>query len=215
MKRWYYTAALHITIRQNTEWDTRTWDQQSPQTLFFFNLPFHLTRVTFFPFVINRTTYGGLHAAYYKRSSNNLSFVAKYELLHLTVHETKAVKFFKQYTWIQTATINRQGGIKPFNAQQPLLSHCLNELRRSTQSVRSRPSRPSRPLPFRLYQWYQLSRFQVEFTLRLTVSQSVFLSIEQPCGTYDQILLPFAMLLSEICGLPLLRAFIVFFFFLF
>jgi hypothetical protein len=35
----------------------------------------------------------------------------------------------------------------------------------------------------------------------LTVSQSVCLGIEQPCGTSDQILLPVGMLLSEICGL--------------
>jgi hypothetical protein len=40
-----------------------------------------------------------------------------------------------------------------------------------------------------------------EVTLRLTVSQSVCLGIEHPCGTCDQILLPVGMLLSEICGL--------------
>jgi hypothetical protein len=42
---------------------------------------------------------------------------------------------------------------------------------------------------------------EAEITLRLTVSQSVCLGIEHPCGTYDQILLPVRMLLSEICGL--------------
>jgi hypothetical protein len=42
---------------------------------------------------------------------------------------------------------------------------------------------------------------EVEVTLRLTVSQSVCLGIEHPCGTCDQILLPVGMLLSEICGL--------------
>jgi hypothetical protein len=40
-----------------------------------------------------------------------------------------------------------------------------------------------------------------EVTLRLTVSQSVCLGIEHPCGTSDQILLPVGMLLSEIRGL--------------
>jgi hypothetical protein len=34
-----------------------------------------------------------------------------------------------------------------------------------------------------------------------SVSQSVCLGIEYPCGTCDQILLPVGMLLSEICGL--------------
>jgi hypothetical protein len=34
-----------------------------------------------------------------------------------------------------------------------------------------------------------------------TVSRSVCLGIEHPCGTCDQILLPVGMLLSEICGL--------------
>jgi hypothetical protein len=34
-----------------------------------------------------------------------------------------------------------------------------------------------------------------------SVSQSVCLGIEHPCGTCDQILLPVGMLLSEICGL--------------
>jgi hypothetical protein len=42
---------------------------------------------------------------------------------------------------------------------------------------------------------------EVTRTLRLTVSQSVCLGIEHPCGTCDQILLPVGMLLSEICGL--------------
>jgi hypothetical protein len=42
---------------------------------------------------------------------------------------------------------------------------------------------------------------EVEVTLRLTVSQSVCLGIEHPCGTCDQIFLPVGMLLSEICGL--------------
>jgi hypothetical protein len=37
--------------------------------------------------------------------------------------------------------------------------------------------------------------------LQLTVSQSVCLDIEHPCGTCDQVLLPVGMLLSEICGL--------------
>jgi hypothetical protein len=44
-----------------------------------------------------------------------------------------------------------------------------------------------------------------EVTLRLTVSQSVSqsvcLGIEYPCGTCDQILFSVGMLLSEICGL--------------
>jgi hypothetical protein len=39
----------------------------------------------------------------------------------------------------------------------------------------------------------------VEVTLRLTVSQSVCLGIEHPCGTCDHILFPVGMLLSEIC----------------
>jgi hypothetical protein len=34
-----------------------------------------------------------------------------------------------------------------------------------------------------------------------SVSQTVCLGIEHPCGTCDQILLPVGMLLSEICGL--------------
>jgi hypothetical protein len=42
---------------------------------------------------------------------------------------------------------------------------------------------------------------EVEVTLRLTVSQSLCLGIEYPCGTCDQILFPVGMLLSEICGL--------------
>jgi hypothetical protein len=37
-----------------------------------------------------------------------------------------------------------------------------------------------------------------EVNLRLTVSQSVCLGIEHPCGTCDLILLPVGMLLSEI-----------------
>jgi hypothetical protein len=37
---------------------------------------------------------------------------------------------------------------------------------------------------------------EVEGTLRLTVSQSVCLGIEHPCGTCDQILFPVGMLLS-------------------
>jgi hypothetical protein len=41
---------------------------------------------------------------------------------------------------------------------------------------------------------------EVEVTLRLTVSQSVYLGIERPCGTCDQLILPVEMLLSEICG---------------
>jgi hypothetical protein len=48
--------------------------------------------------------------------------------------------------------------------------------------------------------WY-LSKSKVEVTLRLTVSKSVCLGIEYPCGTCDQILFPVRMLLSEICGL--------------
>jgi hypothetical protein len=46
-----------------------------------------------------------------------------------------------------------------------------------------------------------LLKVEVEVTLRLTVSQSVCLGIEYPCGTCDQILFPVGMLLSEICGL--------------
>jgi hypothetical protein len=42
---------------------------------------------------------------------------------------------------------------------------------------------------------------EVEVTLRLTISQSIYLDIEYPCGTCDQILFPVGMLLSEICGL--------------
>jgi hypothetical protein len=42
---------------------------------------------------------------------------------------------------------------------------------------------------------------EVEVTLRLTVSRSVCLGIEHPCGTRDQIFLPVRMLLSEVCGL--------------
>jgi hypothetical protein len=40
-----------------------------------------------------------------------------------------------------------------------------------------------------------------EVTLQLTVSQSVYLDIEHPRGTCDQILPPVEMLLPEICGL--------------
>jgi hypothetical protein len=40
---------------------------------------------------------------------------------------------------------------------------------------------------------------EVEVTLRLTVSQSVCLGIEYPCGTCDQILFPVGKLLSEFC----------------
>jgi D-serine deaminase-like pyridoxal phosphate-dependent protein len=48
---------------------------------------------------------------------------------------------------------------------------------------------------------YSSSCLYVELvTLRLTVGQSVCLGIEHPCGTCDQISLPVAMLLSEICG---------------
>jgi hypothetical protein len=57
-------------------------------------------------------------------------------------------------------------------------------------------------------QWQQTDDWcqaEVEVTLRLTVSQSVSqsvcLGIEYPCKTYDQILFPVGMLLSEICGL--------------
>jgi hypothetical protein len=35
----------------------------------------------------------------------------------------------------------------------------------------------------------------------MTDNQSVCLGIEHPCGSSDQILLPFGILLSEICGL--------------
>jgi hypothetical protein len=58
-----------------------------------------------------------------------------------------------------------------------------------------------------LCQWEQNSYlpFEVEVTLRLTVSRSVCLGIERPCGTFEQILLPVGMLLSEICGLISVR----------
>jgi hypothetical protein len=46
------------------------------------------------------------------------------------------------------------------------------------------------------------SMVEVEVTLRLTVSQSVCLGIEHPCGSCDQILLPVGMLLSCLCGAP-------------
>jgi hypothetical protein len=42
---------------------------------------------------------------------------------------------------------------------------------------------------------------EVEVTLRMTVSQSVCLGIEHPCGTCDHILLPVGILLFEICSL--------------
>jgi hypothetical protein len=46
------------------------------------------------------------------------------------------------------------------------------------------------------------SRSRSYFTTdSLSVSQSVCLGIEYPCGTCDQILFPVGMLLSEICGL--------------
>jgi hypothetical protein len=50
-----------------------------------------------------------------------------------------------------------------------------------------------------------LNLSEVEVALRLTVSQSVCLCIEQPCGTCDQILLPVGVLLSEVCGLISVR----------
>jgi hypothetical protein len=50
-----------------------------------------------------------------------------------------------------------------------------------------------------------LINVEVEVTLRLTVSQSVCLGIEHPCGTCDQILFSVGMLLSEICGLVSVR----------
>jgi hypothetical protein len=46
---------------------------------------------------------------------------------------------------------------------------------------------------------------EVEVTLRLAVIQSVFLGIEHPCGTCDQILLPVRVLLSQICRLISVR----------
>jgi hypothetical protein len=53
-----------------------------------------------------------------------------------------------------------------------------------------------------LHQWISLVTLEeVEITLRLTISQSVCLGIEHPCGTCNQILLPVGMLLSESCGL--------------
>jgi hypothetical protein len=48
---------------------------------------------------------------------------------------------------------------------------------------------------------YALLVVEVVLTLRLTVSQSVCLGIEHPCGTCDQILFPVGMFLSQICGL--------------
>jgi hypothetical protein len=53
--------------------------------------------------------------------------------------------------------------------------------------------------------WYEHhrggGRGREEATLLLTISQSVYLGIEHPFGTCEQILLPVGMLLSEICGL--------------
>jgi hypothetical protein len=46
-----------------------------------------------------------------------------------------------------------------------------------------------------------MTEVKVEVTLWLTVSLSVCLGIEYPCGTCGQILFPVRMLLSEICGL--------------
>jgi hypothetical protein len=52
-----------------------------------------------------------------------------------------------------------------------------------------------------LYPWaLGYIRFEVEVTLRLTVSQSVCLGIEHPCETCDLILLSVEILLSEICS---------------
>jgi hypothetical protein len=50
-----------------------------------------------------------------------------------------------------------------------------------------------------LFRIRDASNLEVEVTLRLTVSQSVCLGIEHPCGTSNHILLPVGMLLSEIC----------------
>jgi hypothetical protein len=53
--------------------------------------------------------------------------------------------------------------------------------------------------------WGRIQSTEVEVTLRLAVSQSACLDIERSCRTYDQILLPVGMLLSEIwgpCGAP-------------
>jgi hypothetical protein len=52
-----------------------------------------------------------------------------------------------------------------------------------------------------LVQVVVLVKVKVEVTVRLTVSQSVCLSIEHPCGTCDQALLPVRIMLYEICGL--------------
>jgi hypothetical protein len=48
------------------------------------------------------------------------------------------------------------------------------------------------------YLWGEVVRLLNDWR---SVSQSVCLGIEHPCGTCDQILLPVGMLLSEICGL--------------
>jgi hypothetical protein len=45
------------------------------------------------------------------------------------------------------------------------------------------------------------SKDNLKVTLRQSVSQSVCLGTEQPCGTCDQILLRVGMLVSEISGL--------------
>jgi hypothetical protein len=52
---------------------------------------------------------------------------------------------------------------------------------------------------------FKQKKSQVQVTLLLTVIQSVYLAIEHPCGTWDQILLPVGVLLSEICGLISVR----------
>jgi hypothetical protein len=54
---------------------------------------------------------------------------------------------------------------------------------------------------------FHIVEVEVEVTLRLTVSQSVCLGIEYPCGTWDKILFPVGMiavwnLRSCICGAP-------------
>jgi hypothetical protein len=50
------------------------------------------------------------------------------------------------------------------------------------------------------------SLLRSEVTLQLTVSQSVCLEIEHPCGTFDQILLPVGVAVSNLrscfCGTP-------------
>jgi hypothetical protein len=52
-----------------------------------------------------------------------------------------------------------------------------------------------------LWKPYKCIQRKFEVTLRLTVSQSLCLGIERPCGTCDKTLLPVGMLLSEICVL--------------